>query len=271
MSAFPKFLVGLAAVLAAASPPPVLRAQEIGEPVVAADPVRRIPEVPANPGEQAAEPWLGVSVTKAPASLHAQLEGVPAGIGFIVDRVTEEGPAAAAGLQQYDFLWKLDDQLLINESQMLVLLNLHKVGDTVKLTFQRSGKDVETEAVLVARPEHEKGRLDADRVVMAPPIPGLPMQVVNLGRRVAEIRDADGLVRIERAGEQFGWEQRDLEGDLLQQGQVAGEEAMPEDLDPLLAGKLGALIRSLKHAEDRAARGPRHRVRRVLVEDAARP
>ena len=94
------------------------------------------------------EPWLGVRLSKPATALYAQLPKVPKGTGFVVQDLPADCPAERAGVKQYDFLWKMDDQLLINEAQFLALLDLQKVGDTVRLTIFRGGENIELEAVL---------------------------------------------------------------------------------------------------------------------------
>jgi hypothetical protein len=95
--------------------------------------------------------YLGVGASPAPAVLRKQL-GMSAGMGLVVDIVVPDGPAAKAGLQQYDVLQKLDDQLLINQEQLAVLVRSHKVGDEVKLSLIHEGKPA---TLAVKLGEHE--------------------------------------------------------------------------------------------------------------------
>lgn len=83
--------------------------------------------------------FLGVRVTEAAPALRHQL-GLPARMGLVVEQVLPGSAAAEAGLQRYDVLQKLDDQLLINEEQLSVLVRSHKPGDSVTLTLFRDGK-----------------------------------------------------------------------------------------------------------------------------------
>ena len=76
-------------------------------------------------------PWVGVEVGKLDAAMRAHATGVPEGIGFLVTSVTADGPADQAGVKSFDILWKLDDQLLVNEAQFGTLLQMHGVGDSV--------------------------------------------------------------------------------------------------------------------------------------------
>ncbi len=216
--------------------------------------------------EEGAEPWLGVSVHKPEKERDIRMEGVPAGVGFVVHRVAEGGPAARAGLQQDDVLWKLGDQMLVNEAQFLVLLHLHEVGERVTLTYQRGRENHELEVVLGERPGSETGREEADVAVLsAPTVPGLPKQVIDVFRQEASIMGEDNVtVRLERKGEGFHWQQLDGEGKLMLEGPVNGVDDIPEGANEGLASKLRALIRAFEDAEKRARSGVSSpRVRRV--------
>lgn len=83
-------------------------------------------------------PWMGVSLKTDRET--AEREGpLPEGVGFEVSRLVSGGPAARAGVEEGDLWWKIDGQILVNKSQMVVLLRNKKVGDTVELDFYREG------------------------------------------------------------------------------------------------------------------------------------
>lgn len=212
------------------------------------------------------EPWLGVLIKKPGREMYAQLPKVPQGTGFLVNGVSSEGPAALAGLTRYDFLWKMNDQLLINEAQFLALLDMQKVGDTVRLTYYRGGENQEVEATLMNRPESERGRESADELVMAPPIPGLPSKVVNMHYQTAELSDGHGTVRIQRVADAYKWVVFNEFGLEMTSGKFAtgSEEGVPEDINRHLRHKLNALVRSYEDAERRQEEGRNApRIRRV--------
>ena len=96
-------------------------------------------------------PWIGVSVSPAPASLRHQLK-VNEGVGLVVEFVQPGSPAEAAGIRPFDLLVKLDDQWLINPEQFAVLIRMHRAGDEVKLTCLREGSE---RAVPLKLIEHE--------------------------------------------------------------------------------------------------------------------
>jgi hypothetical protein len=95
--------------------------------------------------------YLGVSASPPPPVLRKQL-GLHEGMGLVVDLVVPESPAAKAGLQQFDVLQKLDDQLIVNPEQLAVLVRSHKPGEEVKLGIIHEGKSATLTAKLA---EHD--------------------------------------------------------------------------------------------------------------------
>ncbi len=87
--------------------------------------------------------WLGLRVAKPDKSITVHVPSLPPGIGFVVISTDEGGPARAAGIREYDLLWKLGDQMLVNEAQLAALLRLSKPGDEVVLSGFRGGKPLE--------------------------------------------------------------------------------------------------------------------------------
>ncbi|HEU5080974.1 MAG TPA: PDZ domain-containing protein [Opitutaceae bacterium] len=92
----------------------------------------------AAPGEKETVTFLGVETSPVSPALTAQLN-LQKGAGLVVTHVVPESPAAAS-LQAYDVLLKLDDQLLIEPRQFSVLVRNRQEGDQVTLTYLRGGK-----------------------------------------------------------------------------------------------------------------------------------
>lgn len=132
---------------------------------------------------------LGVSVIKPSVELYAQLPQLPSGSGFLLKTVNLGGTAEKAGLKPMDLIWKLGGQILINEAQMMVLLSHQRPGDTLKMSYFRSG--VAKETVLefqawTAQSPHP------DVLAMQTPMPALPMRVISYEDRSASISDQSG-------------------------------------------------------------------------------
>jgi hypothetical protein len=73
------------------------------------------------------------------------------GFGLVVDTVEPDSAAANAGVERYDILQKLNDQILVNSSQLGVLVRSMKPGDAVALTVLRAGQPMTLNATLTEK------------------------------------------------------------------------------------------------------------------------
>lgn len=216
---------------------------------------------PLLPHAEPAQPpmaWMGLGVGKPGRSAYAQLPALPVGIGFLVSKIEEGGPAERAGLQIYDIVWKLDDQLLVNESQLMALLRLKKPGETVKLQGFRSGRETEWELELAPAPSAEQTVV---RNVLEDSIfrgdCGGPMRMVNLAEKVATYSNENGRAEVRKtdSGYQLSIFDTDsklvFEKDIPEDGRIAGVPdewkrsayALRRGLSHALAGNLGNVRR----------------------------
>lgn len=88
----------------------------------------------------APQTYLGIETSEVPAALAAQT-GLQPGFGLLTEQVIPDSPAAAAGLQRYDILKKLNDQLLVSPSQLSTLVRAESKGAKVTLTIIRKGAE----------------------------------------------------------------------------------------------------------------------------------
>jgi len=103
------------------------------------------PPHPPGPGGHEKAPrvpaiFLGVETSQVPTVVSEQL-GLAKGLGLVVDYVVPDSPAAAAGVQQNDILKMLNDQILIEPSQLRKLLQTFSDGTDVTLTILRKGQE----------------------------------------------------------------------------------------------------------------------------------
>lgn len=94
--------------------------------------------------------WLGVAVDTLSEEVAAQLP-LEKGSGLLVRHVVPDSPAAQAGLQDNDVLTLLDNQILVNGDQFRKLITMKTVGDSVRLTYLRKGKQAELTAKLIPK------------------------------------------------------------------------------------------------------------------------
>ena len=76
----------------------------------------------------------------------------------MVKSIDDGGPAQAAGLTEFDLLWKIGDQMLVNEAQLATLLRLSKPGEEVILAGFRGGKPLEVKLKLGEAPAFARSR-----------------------------------------------------------------------------------------------------------------
>ena len=81
----------------------------------------------------------------------------PRGFGVVIDYVVPDSPAAAAGLQSSDIIRMLNDQQIVNPSQLGKLVRNFADGTSVDLTLMRKGKEVKVN-VKLAKKEMKTGR-----------------------------------------------------------------------------------------------------------------
>jgi PDZ domain len=113
------------------------------------------PHGPGMPGHHEKGPkvpvtYLGIDTSQVPTVLSEQL-GLTKGLGLVVDYVQPNSPAAAAGVQQNDILKMLNDQILIEPSQLRKLLQTFPEGTEVTLTILRKGQEQKLTAKLARK------------------------------------------------------------------------------------------------------------------------
>ena len=94
--------------------------------------------------------YLGVDTSQVPTVVSDQL-GLAKGFGLVVDYVEPNSPAATAGVQQNDILKMLNDQILVEPSQLRKLLQTFPEGTQVTLTVLRKGQEQKFTAKLAKK------------------------------------------------------------------------------------------------------------------------
>ncbi len=207
--------------------------------------------------------WLGVSIERPPPEVRAQLPGLSPGVGFVIKRIDRGGPAENAGLQANDVVWKINDQLLINEAQLWVLLGMWKPGVIVRIDYFRNGRPANVELTLGKAPEN--GGFDLARndgpFIVGPPGTGIPLHIVDVPRREASVENDDGraVLTVDQAG--FRVKISDPRGRTIHEAPLFdanGKMRVPEEWRERVESMHSTLVESLKRA--RGVRPPRMRV-----------
>lgn len=108
--------------------------------------------------EHSGTPFLGVVTDGVPRSLRRHLD-LPEGVGLVVEQVVRNSAAAAAGMQEDDIIIRFDDQIMVNSSQLGVIIRSRKVGDEVPVTVIRGGKEEVMTVTLGSRDNRRSTRV----------------------------------------------------------------------------------------------------------------
>lgn len=193
-------------------------------------------------------PWLGLTVGRLDDVVRAQVPDLPQGIGFVVTGVEAGGPAEKAGVKRHDIFWRLGDQWIANEAQLLTLLRLKKEGDEVQLGLYRTGESLNLPVMLgriPVRPANAQG--------------DVPMKVLKPADRSAEIEATDGKAVLSLVNGEPEVKITTVNGSVIYEGPA--KDARGESLVPVSwQSRVGALERALAHA----THGPRPPRTRVL-------
>lgn len=177
------------------------------------------------------QPWLGLKLAKVEPSFSAQIRSLPPGVGFMIKGVDPEGPGVEIKLQAFDVVWKMDDQLLINEAQLATLLRLHKPGDSVVLSVFRGGEPLELSMKLGDMPVGHTGfSTELAETAILPGETG-PMRVVNVSDRTATYSTDEGKIVLRKEGESYIATISNPKDQIIFQGDVAAagvEDTIPE-------------------------------------------
>ncbi len=93
-------------------------------------------------------PMLGVGIRSIITAAEAQMYNIPEGV--LLADVTENGPAAKAGIRAQDILTELDGKKATSMAALREIMSSHKIGDTIKVTYWREGKTTTVDVTLEA-------------------------------------------------------------------------------------------------------------------------
>ena len=96
-------------------------------------------------------PYLGVAPVTITPAIRAQL-GLSVDKGVILDTVATNSPAARAGLRQGDVIVAADGKPVADESALRQAIASHRIGDTMRLTVLRDGREMDVQVQLAQAP-----------------------------------------------------------------------------------------------------------------------
>lgn len=199
------------------------------------------------PVSAAKEAWLGLAVSKPDDVTTTQLPALPPGIGFVVNELAEGGPAEKAGIRKNDLLWKMEEQMLVNEGQLATLLRLAAPGDEVTVSVFREGKSLDLKVILgegKAGDEEALRRMLVDSVIR--PDDGA-MRIVDIEEKKAVVTDERGSAEVTRLSDGDSVRILGTDGKVIFEGLIRGRpglSSVPEGW----RRQVSAMRRGLDHA-----------------------
>ena len=95
-------------------------------------------------GEPVTHAYIGLSMQTVNAQ-NAQQYHLSVNQGAYVAEVAENGPAAAAGIQEGDIIINLAGEEITSADGMILAVRSHKIGETVPITFMRGEEEMTAE------------------------------------------------------------------------------------------------------------------------------
>nr|AYM52737.1 S1C family peptidase [Archangium disciforme] len=136
--------------------------------------------------------WLGVAVQDLTPDLGEAL-GLPAREGAVVTGVTEDTPAAAAGLLPDDVIVAVDGESIDSGGALTRTVAMIPPGTALTLSVYRDGKREEVKATLGTRPDLEGVAVDSRRAAPeAPPDQRVGLTISDMDARLAQVQGQPG-------------------------------------------------------------------------------
>ena len=102
-------------------------------------------------GEEIERPQLGITMRNLKEAMYyhyPKLNHIELDSGVYVENVTKDSPAEAGGIKSGDIIVKVDDKDVTDLAKLRYLLFNHSVGDKMKVTVYRDGKNIDLELLL---------------------------------------------------------------------------------------------------------------------------
>lgn len=97
-------------------------------------------------------PYIGIMGSSVDSTT-AKRYNLPEGI--YVESVEKDSPADVAGLKQSDIITKIENKEVKSVNELNKIKYTYSIGDTVKLSVYRNGKEIEVNIILAELPEEE--------------------------------------------------------------------------------------------------------------------
>lgn len=159
------------------------RGEPGGPPPGPRDKPRRDEGPPPGEREPRGKGFLGVGVTGLTDETR-EMAGIDH--GALISNLTDDSPAARAGLQAGDVITKLGEEEVPGPAELAEMVGHHKPGERVRVVYFRMGQRHETKVTLGGRPEGpgDEGRREGPRE--RTPLSDLPEQLFGNAPQIRE-------------------------------------------------------------------------------------
>ena len=106
-----------------------------------------------NKGYVAGKPFIGIS-TRDISEETSETYGIP--VGPQVREVIKDSPAEKAGLKVYDIIIAINGEKVTTYAELAEVKDQYKAGDTITLTVNRSGQDINIDVTLEEKANYEQ-------------------------------------------------------------------------------------------------------------------
>lgn len=180
------------------APAPKAQAEEAEEPAAEAAPAEEAKKpVEEMPQVAKAKAYLGLGIDPLPEALANHL-GLNANECALVRILDPNGPAAAAGLKEFDIIVGVDGAKIKSQPCLSKLMDKHQTGDEVKIAFLRRGQPQEKSVKLAARPDDgiaaDEGAGEDDMALPKEMLNGLPKEMRDAIEKNLKALGANGAI-----------------------------------------------------------------------------
>ncbi len=132
--------------------------------------------------------WLGIKIQEVTDEVADSL-GLKKSIGALVADVTKGGPAAKAGVQAGDVITSYNGKEITEMRFLPRMVAETKIGDTVKITAMRKGKDINTSVTIGEMKEGDEDAVEGGKDDKK--APASPAGTSVLGMSIETLKDED--------------------------------------------------------------------------------
>lgn len=178
--------------------------------------------------------FLGVQILNVTAQI-AESENLDVLRGIFVSRVNDGSAAQQSGIKNGDVIVAIDDHFVGNVSELQEMIARHRPGQSVKVTYRRSGKEQSSKTVL----KNVEGRESITRELVNFSMEGATFEDISYSELTKSNLDGGVLVRVINDGK---WKRSGMKADFIITHLDKAAVDNVEDLNRILSYKHGGIL-----------------------------